>query len=324
MASDPARVSEVGKRTSRETALRILVAKASAPLVAQLSSKLRCLSTLVRSTPAWVRSRQAGTSDLLARRLTSARILAMVEAKAKRRGPSVTEEAIHKIRERIVSGSWGPGDRLPKESELAAELGLSRNSLREAVRALSQLRVLEVRQGDGTYVSSLEPDLLLESTGFVTHLLLGNTALELFEVRRLVEGAAAALATARISADGRRELGQMMDRMLAAESVEDLVEADVGFHAVIARATGNAVLTSLLASLSTRTMRVRLWRGRAVDNALDVTRDEHRRIYEAIASGDPEPARAAMTAHIASGERWVRGRSPPVERPAGIDEGRHP
>src|SRR6266851_9453121 len=68
------------------------------------------------------------------------------------KAPSVTDEAIHKIRERIVSGSWGPGDRLPKESELATELGLSRNSLREAVRALSQLRVLEVRQGDGTYV----------------------------------------------------------------------------------------------------------------------------------------------------------------------------
>ncbi|TMD77079.1 MAG: FadR family transcriptional regulator, partial [Chloroflexi bacterium] len=58
------------------------------------------------------------------------------------RAPSVTDDAIDKIRERIVSGAWGPGDRLPKESELAAELGLSRNSLREAVRALSQLRVL--------------------------------------------------------------------------------------------------------------------------------------------------------------------------------------
>ena len=235
------------------------------------------------------------------------RLMAQTRVRRKEpRAPSVTDEAIHKIRERIVSGSWGPGDRLPKESELAAELGLSRNSLREAVRALSQLRVLEVRQGDGTYVSSLEPDLLLESTGFVTHLLLGNTALELFEVRRLLEGSAAALATARITADGRHALKGMLDRMLAAEGVEDLVEADVGFHAVIARATGNAVLTSLLASLSTRTMRVRLWRGRAVDNALDVTRDEHRRIYEAIMSGDPELARSAMAAHIASGERWVR------------------
>ena len=56
-----------------------------------------------------------------------------------------------------------PGDRLPKESELAAELGLSRNSLREAVRALSLIRILDVRQGDGTYVTSLDPQLLLEA-----------------------------------------------------------------------------------------------------------------------------------------------------------------
>jgi DNA-binding FadR family transcriptional regulator len=223
-----------------------------------------------------------------------------------RRGPSVTEEAIDKIRELIVSGSWGPGDRLPRESELAAQLGLSRNSLREAVRALSQLRVLEVRQGDGTYVTSLEPELLLESTGFVSHLLVGDTALELFEVRRLLEGAAAALAAARINAEGKDKLRRKLDQMIEAETVEDLVQADVDFHAVIARATGNTFLTSLLASLSSRTMRARMWRGRAVDNALDVTRDEHRRIYEAITGGDPELARAAAMAHIASGERWLR------------------
>src|SRR5438034_10512593 len=101
------------------------------------------------------------------------------------RAPSVTDDAIDKIRELIVSGAWGPGDRLPKESELAAELGLSRNSLREAVRALSQLRVPEVRQGDGTYVSSLEPGLLLETTGFITHLFPAEPELELYEVPRI-------------------------------------------------------------------------------------------------------------------------------------------
>src|SRR2546429_5293357 len=115
---------------------------------------------------------------------------------ARRRTPSVTDEAIDKIQELIISRSWGPGDRLPKESQLAAQLGLSRNSLREAVRALSQLRVLEVRQGDGTYVSSLEPDLLLESTGFISHLLLGETAIALYEVRCILESAAPPLAAA--------------------------------------------------------------------------------------------------------------------------------
>ncbi|TMD15194.1 MAG: FadR family transcriptional regulator [Chloroflexi bacterium] len=219
----------------------------------------------------------------------------------------MTEGAIDKMRERIVSGAWGPGDRLPRESELAAELGLSRNSLREAVRALSQLRVLEVRQGDGTYVSSLEPDLLLESTGFISHLLLGETEIELYEVRRILEAAAATLAAGRIDAQEKTELALSLERMREAKNVEELVEADVAFHAVIAKAAGNAVLASLLASLSTRTMRIRLWHGRAADDALDETRAEHRRIYEAIVAGDPELARAAATAHIASGERWLRG-----------------
>ncbi len=223
------------------------------------------------------------------------------------RAPRVTEGAIDKIRERIVSGAWGPGDRLPKESELAAELGLSRNSMREAVRALSQLRVLEVRQGDGTYVSSLEPGLLLESTGFITHLLLGDTELELYEVRRILEAAAAALAAGRIDAQEKTDLERSLERMGEARNVEELVEADVAFHAVIARAAGNAVLTSLLASLATRTMRARLWHGREADGALNETRDEHRRIYEAIMAGDPELARANATAHIASSERWLKG-----------------
>jgi len=222
------------------------------------------------------------------------------------RAASLTEDAIDKIRERIVSGDWGPGDRLPKESELAAELGLSRNSLREAVRALSQLRVLDVRQGDGTYVSSLHPDLLLESTGFVTHLLLGETAIELYEVRRILEAAAAGLAAARIDDQEKEELRASLARMRVAKSVEELVEADVAFHVVIAKSAGNSVLTSLLASLSTRTMRLRLWHGRTADDALAETREEHSRIFEAIIAGDPELARAAATAHIASSERWLR------------------
>ena len=67
----------------------------------------------------------------------------------------VTDEAIEKIKEMVVSGELEPGQRLPKEDALASRLGLSRNSLREAVRALTFVRILDVRQGDGTYVTSL-------------------------------------------------------------------------------------------------------------------------------------------------------------------------
>src|SRR6202171_2729723 len=155
--------------------------------------------------------------DIMATMGDNPRAMSEAAPRRGRRGPSVTEGAIDKIRELIVSGSWGPGDRLPKESELAAQLGLSRNSLREAVRALSQLRVLEVRQGDGSYVSSLEPDLLLESTGFISHLLLGDTALALYEVRRILEASAAALAAARIDENGKQEVLRRLARKHDAE-----------------------------------------------------------------------------------------------------------
>jgi DNA-binding FadR family transcriptional regulator len=222
-----------------------------------------------------------------------------------RRSMSVTDDAIEKIRELIVSGQWGPGDRLPPEAELAARLGLSRNSLREAVRALSLVRVLEVRQGDGTYVTSLEADLLLESTRFATHLMRNNIVLELYAVRRMLEPGAAALAAARIDEEGVAALGRELDRMVGAESVEELVDADMAFHSVIARASGNSVLSSLLESLSTRTLRARIWRGRDEAGALDDTRADHRRIYDAIRHRDPDLARAMAAVHVANGEAWL-------------------
>jgi GntR family transcriptional repressor for pyruvate dehydrogenase complex len=222
------------------------------------------------------------------------------------RAGSVTDEAIERIRQIIVSGEWGPGTKLPREAELAARLGISRSSLREAVRALALVRVLEVRQGDGTYISSLEPDLLLESTRFVANLLGDRTEIELFEVRRLLEPAATALAAVRMDERSHELLKRELERMTAASSVEQLVDADAAFHAVIAQASGNAVLSSLLDSLSTRTMRARLWRGRLEEGALEATRAEHARILEALVARDPELARTVAAAHVANSEHWLR------------------
>jgi GntR family transcriptional repressor for pyruvate dehydrogenase complex len=235
-------------------------------------------------------------------------------AQPKERPASVTEEAIEQIRSLIASGEWGPGTRLPRETDLASRLGLSRNSLREAVRALSLIRVLEVRRGDGTYVSSLAPDLLLESTRLATDLLPGRAVLELFEVRRLLEPAAAALAARRATPETCDALKRELDRMFdAGEDVEQLVEADAAFHDVLASAAENAVLRSLLLSLSHRTVRARLWHGIADRQALDLARAEHTRIYDAVAAGDSELARAATTVHIETNERWLREHLGPGE-----------
>ena len=240
--------------------------------------------------------------------------MTLADSTTPKRSLAVTDNAIERIRELIVSGEWVPGMRLPREGDLAKQLGLSRNSLREAVRALSVARVLEVRQGDGTYVSSLEPGELLEPTLAATDLLRGRTVLELFEVRRMLEPEAAAMAALRADGEVIAALKRELDRLVeAGDSVDDLLEADTAFHDVIAGAPGNGVLRALLRSLSTSTVRARLWHGLADREALDAARDEHARIYEAIAARDADLARAAALIHIAHNEGWLREHLAPTD-----------
>ncbi|MFG2448180.1 FadR/GntR family transcriptional regulator [Streptomyces sp. M41(2017)] len=219
---------------------------------------------------------------------------------------AVTDEAIEKIKAMIVSGALRPGDRLPKESELAADLGLSRNSLREAVRALSLIRILDVRQGDGTYVTSLDPQLLLEALSFVVDFHRDDTVLEFLAVRRILEPAATAMAATLI---GEAELDALADQLakLGPEpSVEELVAADLDFHRGIVRASGNSVLCSLLDGLSGPTTRARVWRGLTQEDAVSRTLHEHRAILAALRDRDAEAARSWATVHIASVEQWLR------------------
>jgi GntR family transcriptional repressor for pyruvate dehydrogenase complex len=105
-----------------------------------------------------------------------------------------------------------------------------------------------------------------------------------------------------------------LDRMIAAgEHADELVDADAAFHDVIARAPGNGVLRALLRSLSTSTIRARLWHGITDRGALDLAREEHSRIYEAIAAGDADLARAATLLHIAHNETWLREHLGPAD-----------
>src|SRR2546426_12064009 len=104
---------------------------------------------------------------------------------------SLTENAITRIRELIQSGELLPGSRLPPEPQLAADLRVGRNIMREAVPALVAARVLEVRRGNGTFVTSLEPKVLLEGIGEAGDLRPGGTEPGLTEVRRPVGPAAA-------------------------------------------------------------------------------------------------------------------------------------
>jgi GntR family transcriptional regulator, transcriptional repressor for pyruvate dehydrogenase complex len=220
---------------------------------------------------------------------------------------SVTDEAIEKIKQMIVSGRLRPGDRLPREADLAAQLGLSRNSLREAVRALSLIRVLDVRQGDGTYVTSLEPRILLRPLSFAVDVRHDATVLEFFEVRRFLEPHAAAMAATRMEEAEIESVRRHLGAVAADAGPDELVANDLEFHRRIAAASGNSVLSSLLECLSGPVTRGRIWRGLAQEEGSWArTRAEHHAILDAIAERRPEEARAWAAVHIAGVERWLR------------------
>lgn len=219
---------------------------------------------------------------------------------------ALTDQAIEKIKDLIVAGEFAPGAKLPKERELAERLGLSRNSLREAVRALTLIGVLEPRQGDGTYVTSLEPELLLAGTTLVTDLLTGSTMLELYQVRRILEPAATALAATRLSEEELESLAECLARMDAAETTQAFIDTDVEFHRIIVQACGNPTLASLIRSLSGGTLRARVWRAINDQGAVESTKRMHHDIYRALSVRDPDLAAAADLMHLADGERWLR------------------
>src|SRR5713101_693716 len=115
------------------------------------------------------------------------------------RARPATEQAVGAIMKLLTSGELGPGDRLPTERDLALGLGVSRSTIREAIRGLEMMRVLQVRHGEGIFVTSLDAPLLLEATGFVLQLMRDQEVVDLLELRAILEGAAAGLASARIT-----------------------------------------------------------------------------------------------------------------------------
>jgi len=238
----------------------------------------------------------------------------MVTAKyseEKQSARSQTDVVVQDIKAMILRGELHPGSRLPVESELATSLGVSRSSLREGVRALAVMGVLETRQGDGTYVTSLEPSLLMAPVGFVVDLQKGSQVEHISAVRRVLEVEAAGRAALHISEEQVREAEQILDSMgelieqSGGEDHENIMESDIAFHRVIAKASQNPALEALIEALSSRTVRTRMWRSISVRGATANTQQQHAAILRAIASGDPDRARLMMSFHLFGVEEFA-------------------
>ncbi|GAA2094130.1 MULTISPECIES: FadR/GntR family transcriptional regulator [Brevibacterium] len=216
---------------------------------------------------------------------------------------ALTDEALSRIKDLISSGELAPGDRLPPENELSARLGLSRNSLREAVKALELINVLEVRRGNGTFVSRLSAPQLSEAIAFVVDFHASSSVEEILYVRRVLEAETSSLAAQHIT---EAQLEELEAAVVETDDIDALVAQDLEFHRLIARAAGNDYLAGILDAVSVGTRRARIWRGLTQADAIARTLDEHRAIARALRAHDPDRARAAMTVHIAGVEDWLR------------------
>jgi DNA-binding FadR family transcriptional regulator len=228
---------------------------------------------------------------------------------------SLTEDAIERIKGMIMTGELRPGDRLPIEPELAARLGLSRNSLREATRALVALNVLESRQGAGTFVTSLEPDLLFRSVNFVLSLQSKETSLQFLEVRRLLETEAAARAAVRVTEPDIVRMRELNVRVREIAAQPDLdtsafLQVDEELHQLFAERSGNAALAAMVGLVGGRTSHARVIRVVVNPPIAEQAIAEHDAIIDALGQHDPERARVRMATHIQNLEDWVARDSP--------------
>jgi GntR family transcriptional repressor for pyruvate dehydrogenase complex len=210
---------------------------------------------------------------------------------------TLTESVFEKLVTSLLQGPWEAGDRIPPERELCQQLGIGRASLREALKALELIGMLECRVGDGTYV--------LPRSEFLSRPLLwaitGTDKAELrdiVEARRVLEGEIAALAAERATTEEADEIGAAVEDLRAglADPVRAL-EADLRFHLAMAKAAHNEILFNavpLLRNLMGQWLLLKLRMPQASIKVLQ----QHESIYVAIRHRDPLRARAEMLQHL--------------------------
>lgn len=205
----------------------------------------------------------------------------------------------------LLNSDVGPGQRIPSERQLATTLGVARSSLREGLKSLTLLGLLEVHQGSGTYLSRSSSQLLPQVIEW--GMLLGDRHIEdLIEARSHLEIVVAGLAAERADATALADLDRILTEM--ADSGRDyarFIDKDVEFHLRLAQAGGNQLLSDMLGSIRSL---LHVW-GERVIPWLDETESSfaiHPPILEAVRRGDVDAARAAMSAHMQVANRNLR------------------
>ncbi len=209
------------------------------------------------------------------------------------RRSALADQVIAQLRAQITSGEWPVGCRIPTEPELVEQLGVARNTVREAVRALAHNGLLDIRQGSGTYVVATS-----ELAGVMQRRFADAEPLHVAELRSVLEAAAARLAARRRTEREVGQLAQLLERRERAwESgdAEAFVGADATLHLAVVVAAHNDVMTQMYADLGEV---LRDFLRADVGGVLGPeNRVDHARLVEAIREGDGERAAAEAAAH---------------------------
>jgi DNA-binding FadR family transcriptional regulator len=225
-----------------------------------------------------------------------------------------TDSVVQRIERLIIEHQFSTGDRLPSERELAGELSVSRNILREAIKVLIQKGLLKVIPGHGTYIATPSPRVVAESLSVLLQLRHVSLS-ELCDARLLIEPELAALAAEHASAADIAELQRCLDRLYEMRfDPQAHVDADLAFHSVIAQAANHSVFQSIVEAVRTLVIQS-MSLGTQIPRAIDASDGHHRAIFAAIAAHDIEAARAAMWGHVAYIQGYIRR----LEKAAGGD-----
>jgi GntR family transcriptional repressor for pyruvate dehydrogenase complex len=225
--------------------------------------------------------------------------------KSKReKGASTAEEVVERLRDMIQSGEITSGDRLPPERDLAKLLGVSRPTLRAGIRSLSTVGILQSRQGAGTFVAGVEGSPTLDGSALrLMSALHGFTSDEMFETRLALEMSIAGLAAERATGEQTTLMSEEIAAMYASlDDPEQYLVHDMKFHQLVASASGNRILTSLMNMIAKILFDTRR---KTVKNATDLkdSAGQHQNVYRAIRERDPEAARSAMREHLLKTQR---------------------
>lgn len=221
---------------------------------------------------------------------------------------TVESELTRKLMDYLISAQISPNDKLPSERQLSEALGVGRSSLRNALKSLSLLGVIDQRPGSGTYLRDTTSDLLPRVIEW--GLLLGENNLEeVVEAREQLEVMLAGLAAQRRTDEDVRRLQHLIDGMTASDVTHDqahYVELDIQFHLAIAEASKNQVLAGVLRNLQSL---LHAWASRVIEAAGETSSSlaMHVPILEAIRRGDANAARSAMDAHMQRASLRLRG-----------------